>query len=135
MQISHRWLDINSVMPYLDDMDSIANDWIEDIIAELHEIGMDDLIPTDRSEHALAMLAAYVVDRDDAFARGLRREWLVEGPGAPRLGIACGTLVRAQRRADRLGEGHTIRPGYGNRYGWRSIDATALVLTAQRVAA
>jgi hypothetical protein len=80
------------------------------------------------------VVAAYVAERDHAFADGLHRQWLVEGPLAPRLGIACHTRGKAQSYVSRLGDGHTIRIGYGNAHTWRAISISALREIARRVA-
>ncbi len=118
---------------------SIATEWLDDVLTELREIGLNDLVhfagEAHRDAYSLAVIAAYVTERDDAMDRGLSREWLVEGPSAPRRGVTCHTVEKAQSYQRRFGAGHTIRIGYGNSHTWRVIDVAALVRMAQRVAA
>lgn len=116
-------------------MTSIAHDFIEDIIAELKEIGLDDLAAhiTGYDERSLAIVAAYVADRDSA--RGMSVRWLVEGKNAPRLGINCSSRRKALAYVSKLGDGHTIRVGYGDLYTWRAINVDAIIGMARKVAA
>lgn len=107
-------------------MTSIAHDYLADITAELREIGADDLIHYAGAAHrdpvACAVIAAYVVERDAQFARGRQLKWLVEGPGAPRLGICCSTRPKAERYRVRYGEStHTVRVGYGDDHSFYPI--------------
>jgi hypothetical protein len=118
---------------------SIAHDWLADVLAEVRELGLDDLVHYVAAAHrdpmALAVVAAYVAERDHAFDHGLHHQWLVDGPLAPRLGITCSTRAKAQSYVSRLGAEHTIRLGYGNMHMWRAIDVASLREIARRVAA
>lgn len=117
-------------------MTGIAHDWLADVLAEVRELGIDDLVHYVAAAHrdpmALAVVAAYVAERDHALASGLRPQWLVEGPGCPRLGITCHTRGKAESYVSRLGG--TIRIGYGNEHTWRAIDVTTLLRIARRAA-
>jgi len=111
---------------------SIAHEWLDDVMAEFQELGLDEMMPYARD---LAVIAAYVTERDDAIASGLSHRWLVDGPKAPRLGVNCSSRRKALSYLAKFGAGHTIRIGYGDLYRWRAINVDALVRMARRVAA
>lgn len=107
----------------------VANAYLDVIETELVEIGANDLLPyvtaaRQHDDHAIAVVAAYIAERDAQLARGRSHKWLVSGPKSAALGTCYASRERALKAQERWGaDTHTITPGYGNRYGWSAITA------------
>jgi len=119
-------------------MIGIGQAYLADIRVELLELGAMDLVPMVDSaaqgdEESIAVVAAYVAERDAKLARGLMHRWLVTGPRAGRHGTMRSTRERAEADVVCWGTAeHGWVVGYGDKYVWSPINLDRYEMMAER---
>lgn len=116
-------------------MMSVGQAYLDDVRAELIEIGADEELvrAAERASDdavALGIIAAYVAERDAQLAKGRSWRWLVTGRGLPRRGMCFKSHARALACAVR--HNASIKVGYGDDYRWTAITYRDCVTSASR---